>query len=143
MSILGKLMFWRKDEFADLDNGDLGKDFGGMNDVGKNDQLGMPGLSDFTNTGNMQDNTAMPQTMQAPSMQSMSRYDRPREIRSIDQPQVYPSAYPSAEPSNVSKDIELISVKLDTIRNTLEIMNQRIARIEKIAEGEQQDRRWV
>ena len=132
-------MFWKKDEFGDLDNGDLGKDFGGMNDFGKDtNNLGMPGLTDFSNTP-----VDIPQS---PSPLQMNRFDRQREIipQQIPLQQSNYQQYPVVEQSNPgSKDIELISVKLDSIRNTLEIMNQRIARIEKIAEGEQQERRWV
>jgi len=48
-------------------------------------------------------------------------------------------AYPQAHKPKgglVEKDLALISAKLDTIRSQLELMNSRLAKLEKIAEAE-------
>ncbi len=49
---------------------------------------------------------------------------------------------PLPYPSPVEKDIEVISAKLDSIRATLESINQRLQNIERIAYSEQKRREW-
>lgn len=45
--------------------------------------------------------------------------------------------------SSTSKDLELISSKLDYLKAAIDNMNQRIANLENLAKGEQQDRyKW-
>ena len=45
--------------------------------------------------------------------------------------------YPEPQPqSQGGKDIEVISAKLDAIRAQMDVINQRLIKIEKIAEGE-------
>lgn len=54
-------------------------------------------------------------------------------------PLAYPQQPPQmAQPATLSsKDVELLSAKLDTIRAQLESLNTRIAHLERIAEGSQ------
>jgi len=42
----------------------------------------------------------------------------------------------------VAKDIEIVSSKLDALRASLESINQRLAHLERIAEGDQPERKW-
>ncbi|MBU0461856.1 MAG: hypothetical protein KJ574_04695 [Nanoarchaeota archaeon] len=66
------------------------------------------------------------------------------------QPQQIPPQYsyaPSPQPQETfqresySKDIEIISAKLDSLRATLDSINQRLANLERIAQGEQDPKR--
>ena len=55
----------------------------------------------------------------------------------------YQPAYPSAasDPYIASKNLEVISSKLDALKASLDALNQRVANIESIARGEQEDKR--
>lgn len=165
MGFMDKLMFWKKDEFSFDNEGDFGKDMGlpSANDPLGNPDLGAPGLSDFSNDASSNPNAFGAQGSGNAGMNSMGANDfnnnmnqnpmagmpRPRiqrapEIRPVEQESGYGQGSSSQSGSGANnKELELISVKLDSIRNTLEIMNQRIARIERIAEGEQEQRKWV
>ncbi len=54
-------------------------------------------------------------------------------------PQQQPAQQPQQiqKPGNIEKDIELLSVKLDNLRNLMENINQRLINIENIAREEQ------
>ncbi|MBS3176216.1 hypothetical protein J4457_03195 [Candidatus Woesearchaeota archaeon] len=131
MAFMDKLMFWKKrDEF-----GDLGKEFGAP-ELGLEGGFGKEGFGgeELPGFGEPSPSPSQPQAFGAmpPARVPM------RAMEQVGQPM---QAFP--EQPSISKDIEIISVKLDSIRNTLEILNQRIARLEKIAEGETEQRRWV
>jgi hypothetical protein len=51
---------------------------------------------------------------------------------------------PNREPQNdlLSKNIEIISYKIDALKASLDSMNQRLANLEAMARGEQQKYRW-
>ena len=136
MGILDKLMFWKKeDEFADIGLGDkdnlpFGDQFGappgGANPPGLGPTPGMdeggmgPGPS-----------PAGP-TPPQPSMPSFSPPSQPQ----YQQP---PSYAPQQELE--SKNLEVISSKLDAIRASIESLNQRLANLEAIAKGEEEQGR--
>ena len=49
-------------------------------------------------------------------------------------------ARPTGEPQIISKDLELISAKLDGMKATLDAINQRLTNLERIAAGEKRER---
>jgi len=128
--------FKKKDDFddlgKDLDMGkDFGKDFGMDMNQGPSPDLGA-GLD-------------MPQTQQPfqkyPSFQGQQNFS-PQMQQPSYQPPFQPS-YPNAasDPYIASKNLEVISSKLDALKASLDALNQRVANIESIARGEQEDKR--
>ena len=136
MGILDKLTFWKKkDDFSDLGKDlDLGKDFG--------KDLGMD-----MNQGPSPDLGSGLEPMQSqpfqkyPSFQGQQNLPNP----SFQQPYQQPAqpSYPSAanDPYIASKNLEVISSKLDALKASIDALNQRVANIESIARGEQEDQR--
>lgn len=139
MGIFDKVMFWKKkDEFADLglgSNKDLafGDDFG----MGQGMDQQPPGMGQQP-LGQQPDmglsSPSMPQSPQmppGPAMQPPSAAQFQQAPR-FDNPQA----------DMTSKNIEVISSKLDALRANLESINQRLANLEAIAKGEQDKRRY-
>ncbi len=131
MGFFDKLAFWKKKD--DLD--DLGKD------LGLDKELGM----DFT-SGPSPDLGMGTEPM--PAQQQFQKYP------SFQQPQQNFQAQPSFQPQTFqqqsygagdsymnSKNLEVISSKLDALKANLESISQRLANIEAIARGEQEDTR--
>ena len=119
--------FKKKDDFDDLGKDlDLGKDFG--MDQGPSPDLGA-GLEPL---GQPQQ-----QFQKYPSFQGQQNFSAPMQQPS------YQPAYPSAasDPYIESKNLEVISSKLDALKASLDALNQRVANIESIARGEQEDKR--
>ena len=110
MGILGKLAFWKHDDFKDLPSPELG--LGKEHDTA----LGI-GDHDFT-----------PPPGQIPSEEPNPVY--PQHNMSAQQPA-----------SDVSKDIQILSAKLDSLKAILDNLNQRLANIERIANEAQQSER--
>lgn len=137
MGILDKVMFWKKkDEFADMGLGDkdnlaFGNDFGAMPGTG----LGqMPGGSDFGSQGFGQQ--PMGQAQNYPSSQpQMPSYPSQQQF----QPQ-QPS-YMNPQQDLESKNLEIISSKLDALRASIENLSQRMANLEAIARGDEESSR--
>src|SRR3989338_49250 len=141
MGVFGKLAFWKKKDSA----GNIGKDFGfdkefGFEDTGINSDMGLgiettnPDKSpSFSNTSGMPGNFAQ-QGMQQQSFQPSST-----------PPQQFGQPYQSQSYSDQnyinSKNLEVISSKLDALRASIDSMNQRLANIEAIARGEQEDKK--
>ncbi|MEK6946099.1 MAG: hypothetical protein AABX32_00675 [Nanoarchaeota archaeon] len=122
--------FKKKDDFDDLGKDlDLGKDFG--MDQGPSPDLGA-GLEPL---GQPQQ-----QFQKYPSFQGQQNFSSP--MQPAYQPPYQP-AYPSAasDPYIASKNLEVISSKLDALKASLDALNQRVANIESIAKGEQEDKR--
>ena len=135
MAFFDKLAFWkRKDDLGDLGK-DLGldKDFGLGMDSGPSPDLGM-GLEapqqqqPFQKYPSFQQNNFSQPGLQAqPSFQPQPSFQAPQ------QPQYQGDSYIN------SKNLEVISSKLDALRATMESISQRLANIEAIARGEQED----
>ncbi len=125
MSIFGKLMFWKR-------SGD---------DLGLGDELALPkgGFpSDDIGLGSPQSRglPSSPQGFQEPRIESFDNariMNQPQPYLQQQQPQSYGYGY--------NKDLELISAKLDSLRATLDNINQRIANLERVAYGEDDRRR--
>ena len=135
MGILSKLAFWkRKDDFGSIGKDfDLGKDFG--MEQGPSPDLGL-GLE------------PLPQQ----PLQKYGSFQQPQQgfsSQAYPAMQPYPSAYPGNQsfPNNssdsviASKNLEVISSKLDALKASMDALNQRVANIEAIARGEQEDQR--
>lgn len=132
MAFFDKLAFWKRKD----DMGDLGKELGldkdlGLMDAGPSPDLGM-GLE-------------APQQQQQQPFQKYPSFQQQNNFQPSFQPQ--PSYPASQQPSYQgdsyinSKNLEVISSKLDALRATMESINQRLANIEAIARGEQEDNR--
>jgi len=118
MNVLGKLMFWKKDE------------------LGLGDELAMPkGSMPMEDIG--LDSPGIPKTpqMQAPE----PRLDTFEGARPVQQPFMQQSQQPSYGGSN--RDLELVSAKLDALKASLDNINQRLAGLERVAYGEDEHRR--
>ena len=133
MSIFDKLMFWRHDDIPDI-----GKDA----DLGLDSGLGdpnMPGLQD--NLGMETPNFGMPPHPNRPVPMSPTAYNAPF---GTPRPQTAPPGFQAAPPTPMpmqqnaqeeimKKDLELLSYKLDTLKVALDMVNQRLANIERLA----------
>ncbi|MBI2101112.1 hypothetical protein HYT53_00705 [Candidatus Woesearchaeota archaeon] len=120
MSFLGKLAFWkRKDDIEEIGK-DLGldKELGLDIGAGPSPDLGM--------------NIEQQPFQKYPSLQQQGF-----------QPSQPAFQQPSVSNDNfiASKNLEVISSKLDALRASIESINQRLANIEAIARGEQEDTR--
>jgi|SRR3989338_10997804 len=127
MGILDKVMFWKKkDEFADVGLGDkenlaFGSDFGAAPGTGLGQTPGGQGFGQY------------PQSQGYPSSQpSMPSYPSPQF-----QQQFQPPNYSNPQQDMNSKNLEIISSKLDALRASIESLNQRLANLEAIARGEE------
>ena len=127
MGIFGKLAFWKKKD--DLDN--LGKDLGLDKELGLD--LGAGPSPDL----GMGIEPAQQQPYQKyPSFQQSGFQPQPSfQSQAFQQPSYQSDSYIA------SKNLEVISSKLDALRASLESINQRLANIEAIARGEQEDTR--
>jgi len=131
MGILDKIMFWKKkDEFADLGLGDkenlaFGDDFGS-----KQMGLDQPGFGQPATSQPSAFGTQAPPSIPAQQPQFQQQYQQPK--------------FESPQQDLNSKNLEIISTKIDTLRASLESINQRLANIENIARGdeEQHKRRY-
>lgn len=129
MGFFDKLTFWKKkDEFGDLGK-DFGKDLGLDTNQSPSPDLGM-GLEPLPSQQPFQKYPSFPpqQNFQAPNFQS---------------PPSFQQAYPPASNDSyiASKNLEVISSKLDALKASIDSLNQRVANIEAIARGEQEDQR--
>ena len=126
MGFFSKLAFWKKKD----DLGDLGKDFGLDKDLGMGMDMGQgpsPDLGMGLEPGQPQPYQKYPSFQPQPSFQSQSFQQQP--------------SFSATDPYIASKNLEVISSKLDALRASLESMNQRLANIEAIARGEQEEPR--
>ena len=126
MAFFSKLAFWKKkDELEDLGlDKDLGLDMG----AGPSPDLGI-GIEPASQ--------AQQPLQKYPSFQPQQGFQAPSFQP---QPMQQPS-YNASDNYIASKNLEVISSKLDALRVSLESINQRLANIEAIARGEQEDTR--
>lgn len=144
MAILDKLMFWKKkDEFADMGLGDkdnlaFGDDFGaGLQNPGMPKTPGMPG-SQFglsqPQQGFGQDNYGQGADQGYGRYPQSPAFSNPQPSFS---PQFSQPRYDNPQGDINSKNLEIISSKLDALRASIESLSQRLANIEAIARGEE------
>ena len=139
LGFFDKLAFWKKkDDFGDLGKDlDLGKDFG--------KDLGMDinqGPSPDLGAGLEPMGQSQQQFQKYPSFQGQQNFSNPSSYPQPYQQPASPS-YPSAsnDPYIASKNLEVISSKLDALKASINALNQRVANIEAIARGEQEEQR--
>jgi hypothetical protein len=135
MGLLGKLAFWRREEPALPKPEDFGKGLGGP-------ELGLPG-EDL----GLPKPTGMPDMPEMPGAGAPPPFPEPPRLEEVrPEPALPPGAvpvHPAAAPGAVSgKDLEIISLKLDSLKTTLEAINERLARLEKMAEGGRESPRF-
>lgn len=122
MGFFSKLAFWKKKDELE----DIGKDLGIDKDLGLDIGAGpSPDLGMGIDTGQMQQ-----PYQKYPSFQQTQQGFQPVFQQPV-----------SNEGYIASKNLEVISSKLDALRASLESINQRLANIEAIARGEQEDNR--
>ena len=132
MSVFSKLAFWKKKD--DLD--DLGKDLGIDKDLGLDISTGpSPDLGMGIDA-----NPVQQPYQKYPSFQQTQQGFQTPSFQSQPVFQQQPS-YNNNDNFIASKNLEVISSKLDALRATMESINQRLANIEAIARGEQEDTR--
>ncbi len=149
MSFFDKLKFWKKDNLGlssqdklerelglpPLDHGFSQETFQGPtshlgNDFGSGNQASSFGLSGSGEFGSRDKGyTREPLGRPAPMQQPFSAPVQPSQ---------------PSERDSYSKDLDLVSAKLDSIRYTLESINQRLANLERLAnwEREQNKKGW-
>mgnify|MGYP001611733731 FL=1 len=126
MGFLGKLAFWKKKDDIDI----LGKDLGLDKDIG----LDLGGPSPDLGMGIQPE---MQQQMQQP----YQKYPSFQQSSFQSTPAFQQPSYSTNDSYIASKNLEVISSKLDALRASLESINQRLSNIEAIARGEQEDTR--
>ena len=128
MGLFSKLAFWKKkDEFESIGLGGKGRGIG--SDLSAPD-LGLSGGIEGgfgTPTQPMQPTPAPPTQPSYPQSQQPSL-----------QPQFQPPAQQPQQGFTAEKDFEVISSKLDALRAALDGINQRLANLEAIARGEEE-----
>ncbi len=150
MGFFSKLMFWRHEEPEIPSLGGMGQGMGqgsfpsfdSQQDFaagfGRDSTSGLGGTSDIGAWPSAEPkplNLGYPQQqMQQPSQQSPFQQSSPR-YQEAPQQQFLPQ-------QTLSKDIEIISYKLDALKATIESVNQRLATLERIAKGEEEERRY-
>ena len=137
MGFLGKLAFWKRREEPDFGLGKEPLGLGG--DLGLSGaDMGFPDAGGF-GAQTMPNMPAQP-TMQQPLQQQTAPYGFQQAPPSYGYQQ--PAAMQqSPREYTVAKDIEVISYKLDALRAALESINQRLASLERIARGEEEQPR--
>ena len=132
MGFFGKLAFWKKRD--DLD--DLGKDLGLDKDFGMDKGMGMDMNSVSPPPG--------PDLGMGMDQQPMQKYPSFQSNQSFQAP-TYTPPQPFQQSTNdtyiANKNLEVISSKLDALKAAIDSMNQRVANIETIAKGEQENQR--
>jgi hypothetical protein len=125
MGFFSKLAFWKKkDEFESLGLGEKGASLGpdlSSSDLGLSTASGLEGGYGLPTQPTQQPTPPQPSFQQQPSYQ---QFQQP----SPQQPQGF----------TAEKDLEIISSKLDALRAALDSINQRLANLEAIARGEQE-----
>lgn len=148
MGLLGKLAFWRKEEGPALPK-DLGAGLG-EHEMGTpgDEHLGLPGSGELPPLGGNKDDLGMSSStglppfggkkddLEIPSASPESpAFAAPRLEEAKPEP-FSPAAVPQPVQGEASgKDLEIISLKLDSLKSTLESINERLAKLEKMAEG--------
>ena len=150
MGVFSKLAFWKKAEPEmpkDLALGgpDLGlpkDDLGGMPDMpGMPEPGGMPKMGEGGGLGMPE----LDKPAAGPSPAEQFQAPRLDESAPEDVGPMHPGYRPPPPPAQAAaapaqtaaggKDLEIISLKLDSLKTTLEAINERLARLEKAAEG--------
>lgn len=131
MAFFSKLAFWKKKD----------DDLGGLGDLGE-----LPPFPDDTNLGLPGFGTPKPANYPP---EPGYGYGQPVQERPLPRAPITPQQYQEITPApqygqygyQQNKDIEVVSAKLDSIRATLDSINQRLANIERMAYREEEQPR--
>lgn len=143
MAFLDKLMFWKKSDDFGIPEGpkpDLGFDSGLGRDMGSGRDSGLGFGSPDVGAGfpgSFEEPPARPGFEQnAFAQQHMQPFQQqPFQQPPFQQPQQSTNEY------IISKNIEVLSSKLDALRAGIESINQRLAHLERVASGEHEEKR--
>ena len=125
MGFMDKLAFWKKkDEFGDLGLGEKGPGLGPDSAVS---DLGLGPSPGGIEGGPADLNLGLPAQPQQPYPQQPPL-----------QPQFQQQPVQQQQNFTAEKDFEIISSKLDALRAALDSINQRLANLEAIAKGEEE-----
>ncbi|MBL7056525.1 hypothetical protein ISS07_06435 [Candidatus Woesearchaeota archaeon] len=144
MSILDKVMFWKKkDEFSDLGSDPFGKGSLANDPLASNNppQDNLAFGNEFNPSPQPSFGQQSPPKQQFPQPSSFQQQPPP-----FQQPSSPQSFSPKSEPNYqqqdlASKNMEIISTKLDALRASVEIINQRLANLESIARGNDENKK--
>lgn len=153
MGILDKIMFWKKsDDLSDLGLGlesdlskspdlGLGRDMTGLGDVGTGRNMGEPAAQNKMPGFGMDEHTFG-------ADRPLSSASNAPQTPEIPQPAAMPPPAPAPPQRGsydhdyiISKELEIISTKLDALRVSIDSVSHRLAALEKIARGEH-ERSW-
>lgn len=127
MRFFSKLAFWKKkDEFGSIGLGDKPKGLGS--------DLAAPDLG--LGSGGLEGGFGAP-TQPTPAPPTQPSYPQPQQpsFQAQFQP---PAQQQQPQGFTAEKDLEVISSKLDALRAALDSINQRLANLEAIARGEEE-----
>ena len=138
MSVLGKLAFWKHDEgksdsISHLgtghDRAGVGRYGDGLGDLNSHDGLGdiKNSLSNIASKRNFGPNPNLEPVVEEP-YSSNSPFDKLSQSM---------KSTPVPAGNDLSRSIEIISSKIDTVKAMLESLIQRVEKIERIAESDQ------
>lgn len=151
MGLMDKLAFWRKEPDFDFGKGmgdsggsglgDMGggkeSGFGMDNDtlgLGKDSTSGLGGTGDLSSTGPLQNDISLRgpgfEKFEEPATLKPSPLER-KPVYYQETQQSSPYAMPMHGGRDLSKDIEVISAKLDSIKSMLDMMNHRLDAMER------------
>lgn len=147
MGLFGKLAFWKKeDDFSDLGLGkpadltqaDFGPNMSFERGLEQGDETGLGNTGrSFRNTGQQPFDAGMQPDFD--SSTGVDNYPSQQQSTSQSRMQQPPAPYNTHTPTPheymLSKDIEVISSKLDALRASLDSINQRLANLERMAES--------
>ena len=123
MALMDSLMFWRKPKEENLNADELDKELAELEKMPSSapahEELGQPGLTQF---GQPQLNPQQPSFTEIPTQPSFPQQ-------------------PVQQQSDMRKDIELLSTKLDALRSSIEVINQRLQTIEGLIRGEVEEKK--
>ena len=128
MGLFSKLAFWKKkDEFESIGLGEKGKGLGS--------DLAAP---DLGLSGGLEGGFGAPTQPMQPTPAPPPQPSYPQPQQPSFQPQFQPPAQQPQQGFTAEKDFEVISSKLDALRAALDAINQRLANLEAIARGEEE-----
>lgn len=120
MGFFGKLKFWKKDdEFSDLGLGNEDLGFSSSQSTG----LGLP--KEGLPTQESPEGIAPKQSPEYPDL------SKPYTTTPVQQAETG-----STDMYKISKEVEVISSKIDALKASMDSINQRLANLERIAEGD-------
>lgn len=161
MGLMDKLKFWKKDDDLDFSSEPTQPDtnFGvgpKPGAPGEMANLGGPDMPDQQEpiAGSGQQNQASQDNLGVPPQDNLGMPDNsnlgmpprqqetsPAYDQTQSRPEMVKPAEPVPQPKQGRHEMEMINLKLDAIRNTLENINIRLERIEHLAKGEQHEKR--